>query len=331
MMRRDYSNRYPSGRPIHDYTAQTDAIKPQYAHEGDRYAINELELPPNYRRAAQSLPVERGMVLEDVASGYVGEVMHVRRIAGQWQMELEDRNFHRRSFPLGPGFWLDGKAVNLLPPAQKPNSGAGAKPPVKTVAGKTVTRSGSLHLEHAARVALPSRIWVEGKHDAELISKIWGEDLAYSGIMIEELFGADHLLEVLQVFAPTNRKRAGVLLDHIVPGSKESRIAAAANKIPGVLVLGHPFLDLWQAIKPEAVGIKAWPEVPRGEDLKQGTLARLGWPCETKEDLGLGWKRILDSVQTYTDLAPAFLSKVEALIDFVTAGEESAAPAHNLN
>ncbi|XCB29901.1 DUF3097 family protein [Arcanobacterium hippocoleae] len=111
------------------------------------------------------------------------------------------------------------------------------------------------------------------------------------------------------------------MLDHLVAGSKESRIAEAANQIPGVLVLGHPFVDLWQAIKPTAVGIKAWPQVPRGEDIKKGTLARLGWAYETKEDRGLSWKRILDSVNTYTDLQPAFLGKVEALIDFVTAAE----------
>ncbi|WP_434533518.1 DUF3097 family protein [Arcanobacterium hippocoleae] len=162
-------------------------------------------------------------------------------------------------------------------------------------------------------------MWVEGKHDAELISKIWGEDLAFAGIMIEELFGADHLLDVLKVFSPSNEKRAGVLLDHLVPHSKESRIAEMANKISGVLVLGHPFVDLWQAVKPAVLGLQAWPEVPRDEDIKKGTLRRLGWAHETKEDIGLGWKRILDAVNTYTDLQPAFLGKVEALIDFVTA------------
>lgn len=256
------------------------------------------------------------MVLEDVSTGYVGEVVRLGRVAGQWQMTLEDRRGKTRSFDLGPGFWLDGVAVNLQPPlAQAPTTTE------RTVAGKTLTASGSLHVRHEARVARPSRIWVEGKHDAELVAKIWGEDLAYEGIMIEELFGADHLMDVLNVFGPSEDHRAGVLLDHLVPGSKESRIAAQAEKLPGVLVLGHPYVDVWQAVKPSAVGIKAWPQVPRGEDIKAGTLLRLGWPHSTPEDLGLGWKRILDSVKSYTDLEPALLGRMEELIDFVSAGE----------
>lgn len=256
------------------------------------------------------------MLLEDPSSGYVGEVMRVAKVAGKWQMELEDRFNKRRSFFVGPGFWAEGKPVTLVPP--KPATTTSG---LKTVAGAQITASGSRAVAHEARVARPSRIWVEGKHDAELVSKIWGEDLAYVGIMVEELFGADHLLEILEVFGPDERHRAGVLLDHLVPGSKESRIAQAAMRKPGVLVLGHPYVDVWQAVKPSAVGIRQWPTVPRGEDIKVGTLTRLGWPHSNAEDIGLGWKRILDSVHSYTDLSPALLGRMEELIDFVTEGE----------
>lgn len=281
----------------------------------DRYGLDVLSNDPHKPRVAKQVPVAVGMVLEDVTSGYVGEVMSVGKVAGQWQMELEDAGGARRSFELGKGFWLEGVAVDLQPPAQTPATTAH-----KIVAGKTVTASGSLHVEHKARVARASRIWVEGKHDAELISKIWGEDLAYEGIMIEELFGADHLLDVLQVFGPSNTNRAGILLDHLIPGSKESRIAEAAMTMPGVLVLGHPYVDVWQAVKPRTIGIPAWPAVPRGENIKVGTLKRLGWAHETAEDIGLGWKRILDSVHSYTDLEPSLLGRMEELIDFVSAG-----------
>ncbi|MFY9263648.1 MAG: DUF3097 domain-containing protein [Actinomycetaceae bacterium] len=281
----------------------------------DPYGHDVLANNPHRPRAARPLPVEVGMVLEDVESGYVGEVIRVGKVAGHWQMELEDRFNRRRSFPLGQGFWCEGVAVDLLPPQPQL-----VRPAEKRVAGKTVTASGSLHVSHPDRVARPSRIWVEGKHDAELVSKIWGADLAYEGIVVEELYGADQLLDVLRAFGPSNEIRAGVLLDHMVPGSKESRIAAQAEKFAGVLVLGHPYVDVWQAIKPATIGIKAWPEVPRGEDIKIGTLRRLGWAHKTTEDIGLGWKRILDSVTTYTDLEPALLGRMEELIDFVTAG-----------
>lgn len=280
-----------------------------------RYSNDVLSDGSHRPRPSRQVAAEVGLVVEDVASGYVGEIMRLGKVAGQWQMELEDRRGARRSFPLGSGFWIDGDPVTLLPPVSVP-----VAPSVKTVAGKRLTASGSLHVEHEARVARPSRIWVEGKHDAELVSKIWGEDLAFEGIMIEELFGADHLLDVLDVFEPSDTHRAGVLLDHLVPGSKESRIAATASTRSGVLVLGHPYVDVWQAVKPAAVGISAWPEVPRGEDIKVGTLRRLGWPHETAQDVGLGWKRILDSVTSYTDLEPALLGRMEELIDFVAQG-----------
>lgn len=281
----------------------------------DPYGSDVLANNPYAPRAARPVPVELGMVLEDVVSGYVGEVVDVGRVAGSWQMTLEDRAGKRRAFELGKGFWLEGIAVDLQPPAPTL-----VKTQPKTVAGKTLTASGSLHVDHRARVARPSRIWVEGKHDAELVAKIWGEDLAYEGIMIEELFGADNLMDVLAEFAPSDDVRAGILLDHLVPGSKESRIAEQASTLPGVLVLGHPYVDVWQAIKPGVVGIDRWPDVPRGEDIKVGTLRRLGWAHDTAEDVGLGWKRIVDSVHSYTDLEPALLGRMEELIDFVTAG-----------
>ena len=81
---------------------------------------------------------------------------------------------------------------------------------------------------------------------------MWGEDLAEAGIAVQLLEGVDNLEAVLEVFGPTDTARAGVLVDHMVPGSKESRIAEAVSaRWPGaVLVLGHPFVDIWQAVKP---------------------------------------------------------------------------------
>ncbi|MEW6944437.1 DUF3097 family protein [Trueperella pyogenes] len=273
---------------------------------GDRYGDDVLSTSQVSR--FRDVTVEVGMVLEDPSSGFVGEVMKVGKVAGQWQMELEDGRMRRRRFPLGRGFWLEGQPVNLLPAL-----------PANIAPRKKITASGSFHVEHEARVAKASRIWVEGKHDAELISKIWGADLAFAGIMIEELFGADNLRLILSAFEPSDARRAGIMLDHLVPGSKEARIAAEISHMEGVLVLGHPYVDVWQAIKPGVVGLKAWPVVPRGEDIKVGTLARMGWPHETPEDIGLGWAKILGAVRDYRDLEPAFLGRMEELIDFVTA------------
>lgn len=161
---------------------------------------------------------------------------------------------------------------------------------------------------------------MEGRHDAELVQHVWGEDLAAAGIAVQLLEGVDNLEDVLEIFGPTDTARAGVLVDHMVPGSKESRIADAVSKRwPGsVLVVGHPFVDIWQAVKPERVGLAAWPDIPRGTDIKHGTLGALGWPNADQRDIAMGWKRILGTVRTYRDLEPALLGRVEELIDFVT-------------
>lgn len=264
------------------------------------------------------MPVEYGMVLEDVASGWVGAVVRVEKSGGVHLVELEDRRGRRRSFPLGPGFWWEGKPIEALPPVAPVRAPA---PALTTPGGRAVTNSGSIAgPKGPAKVARASRIWVEGRHDAELVQHVWGDDLAEVGVVVQLLEGVDNLEAILEVFAPSDTVRAGILLDHMVPGSKESRIAQAIEQRwgEGVLILGHPFVDIWQAIKPERLGLRAWPNVPKGVDIKHGTLEALGWPHATQADIAMGWKRILSTVRNYKDLEPDLLGRVEALIDFVT-------------
>lgn len=280
----------------------------------DRYGNDVLSSNPHRRgdfaHNPESRPVEarRGLVIEDVDTGFVGEIVRVGRVAGQWQVELEGRKGVRRSFPLGRGFWIDGRPVELL------------QPQAKAPAGRARTASGSFHVSARARTARESRIWVEGKHDAELVAKIWGADLALEGVVVEELRGVDRLEECLAEFSPSPTRRAGVLVDHLVRGSKEWRIAERFSRLTGVLILGHPYVDVWQAVRPAVLGLREWPEVPRGEDIKVGTLKRLGWPHADADDIGLGWARILEKVTTYKDLEPSLLGRMEELIDFVTEG-----------
>lgn len=292
----------------------------------DRYGNNIFASDPhrdgpNARRPrSQKVHVEYGMVLEDVASGWVGAVVRVEKTGGQHIMELEDRRGQRRSFPLGPGFWLDGKPVEALAPRvpiahRVPASG------LTSAAGRALTHSGSVAgPKEQAKVARASRIWVEGRHDAELIQYVWGEDLAHVGVAVQLLDGVDNLGRILTDFQPTDQVRAGILVDHLIPGSKEYRVAQEIERRWGgaVLVLGHPFIDIWQAIKPERVGLDTWPDIPRHIDIKKGTLAALGLPCQTQTDVALGWKKILSRVRNYKDLSPELLGPVEALIDFVT-------------
>jgi len=162
-------------------------------------------------------------------------------------------------------------------------------------------------------VARESRIYVEGRHDAELVERIWGDDLRETRVVVEYLEGIDDLKAIVTEFSPGPGRRLGVLVDHLVDGSKESRIAAGVRS-PDVLIVGHPFIDIWEAVKPAAVGIAAWPKVPRGQPWKEGVLSALGWG----EDTRAGWQRILRSVKSFADLEPELLGRVEELIDFVT-------------
>lgn len=249
----------------------------------------------------------RGLVVEEVQSGFVGAVVGVE---GR-MVRLEDRRGKVRVFPIGPGFHIDGQAVALRVPKLQPKR-----------TGHLRSASGSFAVEGArARVARGSRIFVEGRHDADLIEKVWGHDLRIEGVAVEYLQGVDHLADVLDVFKPEPSRKVGVLVDHLVKGSKETRLTDAAIKPWGddVLVVGHPYIDIWQAVKPERLGLTAWPVIPRGIEWKHGICAALGWPHEDQADIARAWQRILSRVDHFGHLEPALLGRVEQLIDFVTA------------
>jgi hypothetical protein len=270
----------------------------------DRYGSDVLSgdwrKPKNGRTV--DLEISYGLVVEEPTSGFVGAVV-------RWEhgvVDLEDRFGTVRSFPMGPGFWVDGKPVALKAPARS----APAKP--------ARTASGSVAVHGAkARVARAGRIYVEGRHDAELVEKVWGDDLRIEGVVVEYLEGVDDLPAIVAEFGPGPDRRLGVLVDHLVPGSKESKIAAQVTG-DHVLVVGHPFIDIWEAVKPSSLGIAAWPTIPPGRPWKQGILETFGWPSSTQADVAAAWRHILSKVTSFADLEPDLLGRVEELIDHVT-------------
>jgi hypothetical protein len=272
----------------------------------DRYGSDVLSGDWKKRGTKTPTPVhaERDLVLE-LPDGYVGAIV---RVEGR-TVELEDRRGRRRSFPLGPGFLVDGEPVALLPPASA----------ARADLARARTASGSFAVADApARVARASRIWVEGRHDAELVEKVWGADLRVEGVVVEYLEGVDHLQERLAEVRPGPGRRIGVLVDHLVPGSKESRIARAASG-EHVLVVGHPYVDVWQSVRPARLGLERWPVIPKGTEWKHGICDALGWPHADQRDIAYAWRTILRQVRSYADLEPALLGRVEELIDFTTA------------
>ena len=271
----------------------------------DRYGPDVLAAGQRKPRSTEH-PAELGLVVEDAETGYVGAVVRVE----YGRVELEDRHGRTRGFPLGPGYLLEGRPVILTAPRR----------PTPTAAGRTA--SGSVAMPGVrARVARASRIYVEGRHDAELIAQVWGEDLRIEGVVVEHLGGVDDLVSIVTEYEPGPGRRLGVLVDHLVTGSKEARIADAVRRGPGgphTLVVGHPYVDIWQAVKPQRLGLKAWPTVPRHVEWKHGACAALGLHYANQADIARAWRRIRSRVRDWNDLQPALISRVEELIDFVT-------------
>jgi hypothetical protein len=265
------------------------------------YGEDVLKRDWRRRRVVPEVDAEPDLVVEDADSGFCGAVVGFELGA----VVLEDRFGKRRNFPLVPaGFLLDGAPVTLRKPALAPQPQQ-----------RRVTASGSIAVDGVkAQVAKASRIWVEGIHDAALVERIWGDDLRIEGVVVEPLDGIDDLPAAVRAFQPGPLRRLGVLVDHLVPGSKESRIVAGVTD-PNVLVTGHPYVDIWQAVKPERIGLRAWPVIPPGRPWKEGICAAVG----VREPADM-WRRILREVSSYKDVETPLINSMERLIDFVTVG-----------
>jgi hypothetical protein len=241
------------------------------------------------------VPATPGLLVRDRASRFSGRLVRLE----PGLVVLRDAHGRERVFPLSPGgFIVDGRVTTLV------------RPGVGTRARRT--RSVSVAAANSApRTARAGRIFVEGVHDAELVEKVWGDDLRELGVVVEYLQGIDDLGAVVARFGAAPDRRLGILVDHLVPGTKESRIVAAIDD-PHVLVTGHPFVDVWAAVRPRILGLRRWPDVPRGQPWKEGVCAALG----VAEPWAL-WRRILTAVESYADLETPLVGAVERLIDFV--------------
>ena len=273
-------------------------------YDGDPLARMKPKRGPVQRR---EVVLAKNLVVEHSETEWCGAVVGAR----EGLVQLEDFRGKVRAFPLSDGFLIDGEPVQLVLPKRQP-------------AGRARTASGSFATApQRARVAMLSRIFVEGKHDAELVEQVWGDDLRVEGVVVELLQGADNLAAVLADFGPGPERRAGVLLDHLVTGSKETRIAEQIARGPHgqhVLIVGHPFVDIWQAVKPARVGLTEWPVIPRSIEWKAGICRALGWPSDEPADIAEAWSRIRGRVRNFRDLEPELVGRVEHLIDFVTVG-----------
>ena len=266
--------------------------------------LGALPDPEGKGKAATLYPkvaVTIGMQVTHRATRFSGSVVDLEADAVVVQSVSGDRRLMRL---LVGAFSVAGRSVTLVRP-----------PPVASDV-LTRTASGSMAVgdqQRRAKVAQASRIWVEGIHDAQLVERVWGDDLRAEGIVVERLDGIDELAHHVTMFDPAPGRRLGVLVDHLVPGSKEQRLADAVRD-PNVLITGTPFVDVWQAVRPQRVGFTVWPTIPRGLPWKEGICAALGIA-----DPQALWRQLLANVRSYADLEPELVGAVEQLIDFVSA------------
>ncbi len=263
----------------------------------------DVDAPPKRGRVYQKIHAVSGLTVTHQATNTTGNII---RFAPPL-VQIRDQRGRDHSLRLRDGaFLVNGEPVALVQP-----------PRVAKPTAPTFTASGSVDLgDVPARMARASRIYVEGVHDAELIEHVWGDDLRIEGIVVQSMDGMDDLGHLVRSFGPGPRRRLGVLLDHLVDGTKESKVAAAVDH-PDVLICGHPYVDIWQGIKPSCAGIERWPTIPMGQPWKEGILAELGFSGHP----GAFWKQLRNRVTSYRDLEPSLIGAVEQLIDFVAPPE----------
>ena len=232
-------------------------------------------------------------------SRFTGEVVELRDAAGA-----------AHTFRNLPGaFAVQGETVTLVRPSPAP-----APTTRRSAAGAVVA------VDSSARVACASRLWVEGDHDARLVERVWGDELRELGVVTEPLGGLDDLPAAVGRFGPGPGRTLVVLADHLVTGSKEWRIAREVAS-PHVLVVGHPFVDVWECVRPGSVGIDRWPEVPPPTDWKTGACAALGWGTPAE-----GWRRVLAAVGSFADLDASLVNAMEQALDHFAAEAGSGEP-----
>jgi len=255
--------------------------------------------PAHEKRSIPTIHGELGLTVEVASADFVGTLTAI----DARQVEVTDRRGRVRYFARTDGaFIVNDQRVTLLAPDL----------PTPRTQTRPVSASGSVSLSHKARVARPSRIYVEGVHDAALLEQVWGDDFRLAGVVVQPLHGADDLAQHVAAFKPSAQRRLAILLDHLTVGTKESRLKATIND-PNVLIVGHDFIDIFAAVKPERLGIERWPDIPHGEDYKQGLATRLGYT----DSAGL-FQVVSQAVRSWTDFDQSLIRSVEEALDFVT-------------
>ena len=281
---------------------------------GNRYAKDVLAQgwQQQAKKVVPEIALERGMVLEDATTGFCGAVT-------RWEnglVVLEGRDDKRRSFPIGHGLLLEGKPVAVTVPPRRP-AGCG---------GWRDHRAGRRRARSPVRPSGPRWHCPAGSTSRVGTTPSWSRrsgatTCATSAWWSSSWTASTTSLTIVAEFRPERGRRLGVLADHLVPGSKESRIAAGVAKGPYgayVLVAGHPFIDIWQAVKPADWGCRRGPTCRAAPTSSTAPARRWVGRTATKPTSGAPGSGSWPTSTSWSDLERGLLTPVEQLIDFVT-------------
>ena len=140
---------------------------------------------------------------------------------------------------------------------------------------------------------------------------------------MEYLDGVDDLAEHLRDFRPGPERRVGVLVDHLVPGlqGEPDRRSRCAKSPVGkhVLIVGHPFIDIWAGGEARAARHRRRGRRSRAASSgRRASASSSAGRTATRPTSPAPGSTSSAAVRSYADLEPALLGRVEELIDFVT-------------
>ena len=231
------------------------------------------------------------------------------------RVTLEDRRGKRRTFPLGPGFLLEGRPVILVAPVRAAGPAGAHADGVRARSPCPAPRPGWPGPAGSSSRAGTTPSWSRRSGATTCGSRAWSWSTSS---------GVDDLAEHLRDFrpgpgAPGRRARrpprAGLQgePDRRRRSRKSPGRQARADRRPPV----HRHLAGGEARAGSAS--RRWPTVPRDIEWKKGVCQQLGWPHRDQADIARAWKHILGGVRVLrTTSSPRLLGRVEELIDFVT-------------
>ena len=229
-----------------------------------------------------------------------------RRRPAACTVTLEDRHGRHRVFPLGPGFLVDGRPVALVRAA--PAARGGAAPAYGLGLGRRARRAGPGRPRRPDLRRGPAR----RRAGREGVGRRPARRGRRRRAPRRHRRPAGRRARLRARAGPPARRARRP------PGARQQGVPAgrAGRCSPHVRVVGHPYVDVWQAVRPAAPRHRGLAGGPARHAVEGGRLRRRSAGRSTRPPPGAASSARSRRTPTWS---PSLLGRVEELIDFVTA------------